>query len=166
MIQSKRCTGCGRILTQRMRRDHVCSEGGRKPDYWRVGAAAVKRRKAGGKLAVGRPSTTVSGWRALVKELRLRAGGRCEVCHMLAPLDAHHILKRSQGGPDVLWNLVALCRPHHDMTDAPWSKGRLAIWGDASPPPIRACWSIEVRADRWAPLEACLGRGLINLAPE
>ena len=162
MIQSKRCTGCGRILTQRMRRDHVCSAGGRKPDYWRVDSAAVKRRRAGGKLAVGRPSTTVSGWRALVKTLRLRAGGRCEVCHTLAPLDAHHILKRSQGGPDVLWNLVALCRPHHDMTDAPWSKGRLTISSFREP---TAYWTIEVRAHKWAPLDACLGRGLINLAP-
>ena len=29
-------------------------------------------------------------------------------------LDPHHILRKSQGGPDTVDNLVLLCRAHHD----------------------------------------------------
>lgn len=62
-----------------------------------------------------------------------RAKGRCEVvleelrCVQRAQ-DVHHVIKRSQGGlddPDT--NLIALCRGHHDQTDSPYYKGRLAI---------------------------------------
>lgn len=30
-------------------------------------------------------------------------------------IDPHHILRRSQGGPDTADNLVALCRVHHSF---------------------------------------------------
>lgn len=43
------------------------------------------------------------------------------------PHDAHHIIKRSQGGQDRLDNLIRLCRHHHNMTDWPYAKGRLLV---------------------------------------
>ena len=68
--------------------------------------------------------------RALRAHVRARAKGRCEVVAGTGhrgPLDCHHVVKRSHGGRDVPENLALLCRAHHDMTDAPFSKGRLVI---------------------------------------
>lgn len=36
------------------------------------------------------------------------APGQCQ-----GRIDPHHILRRSQGGPDTMENLVSLCRAHH-----------------------------------------------------
>lgn len=30
------------------------------------------------------------------------------------PIDPHHVLRRSQGGPDTVENLISVCRAHHD----------------------------------------------------
>ena len=62
----------------------------------------------------------VKAWRAIKAALWQRAEGHCEVpwCKEAAQ-DPHHVIKRSQGGPDTLDNLVALCRRHHDATDLP-----------------------------------------------
>lgn len=30
------------------------------------------------------------------------------------PIDPHHVLRRSQGGPDTSENLISVCRAHHD----------------------------------------------------
>lgn len=38
----------------------------------------------------------------------------CEICWNLAQ-DVHHIKLRSRWGWDEVTNLIALCRPHHDM---------------------------------------------------
>ena len=58
----------------------------------------------------------------------LRARFRCQACHQRAALDVHHVVKRAQGGSDFdLDRLVALCRPCHDLSDAPYIKGRLVI---------------------------------------
>jgi 5-methylcytosine-specific restriction endonuclease McrA len=48
--------------------------------------------------------------RALVLE---RDRGRCLLCRKAAT-DTHHILYRSQGGPDEAWNLISLCRTCHE----------------------------------------------------
>lgn len=60
-----------------------------------------------------------------MEELRplvlMRAGWRCQRCGIgegewrdgfPVPLEAHHRLMRSQGGPDTLENLVSLCGPN------------------------------------------------------
>jgi 5-methylcytosine-specific restriction endonuclease McrA len=39
---------------------------------------------------------------------------RCRVCGRRAT-DTHHILYRSQGGPDEPWNLICLCRACHEL---------------------------------------------------
>jgi hypothetical protein len=47
---------------------------------------------------------------------------------LLGPLGVHHVVKRSQGGSDFdLDQLVALCRWCHDLTDAPYERGRLIV---------------------------------------
>ena len=54
--------------------------------------------------------------------LEARSGGRCEhpLCRRYSNnLDRHHLVKRSQGGADVLENLVLLCRFDHRRLDLP-----------------------------------------------
>lgn len=57
----------------------------------------------------------------LVEYARIRAvvlvrdKGRCRLLCGRAATDTHHILYRSQGGPDETWNLISLCRWCHDL---------------------------------------------------
>lgn len=52
---------------------------------------------------------------AALKRFRLEnLGEPCEICEQRAGTDPHHIQFRSQGGGDVAWNLLWLCRPCHD----------------------------------------------------
>lgn len=61
-------------------------------------------------------------WRILVAKVFARDGYRCRnpYCRRAKPpLDPHHVIPRSQGGPDTLENVVTLCRSCHDaVTDA------------------------------------------------
>jgi 5-methylcytosine-specific restriction endonuclease McrA len=41
---------------------------------------------------------------------------KCEECPQRAN-STHHIIKKSQGGTDDIWNLIALCQPHHHKAD-------------------------------------------------
>ncbi len=51
--------------------------------------------------------------------------------------DAHHVLPRSAGGPDEMWNGIGLCTPCHmwvhDHRIEAQEIGLLAHWGDSSP---------------------------------
>jgi 5-methylcytosine-specific restriction endonuclease McrA len=69
-------------------------------------------------------------------ELRLhvleRDGYRCRWCRAnKEPLEAHHVIKRSQAKSFLLdpTNVITLCRTCHAWTDAPYSgsEGRLVI---------------------------------------
>ncbi len=51
------------------------------------------------------------------REVLTRDRWRCLVCSKPA-VDTHHILYRSQGGPDEAWNLISLCRTCHDLAHA------------------------------------------------
>ena len=108
----------------------------------RIGQAARRRVKAGGKLAVGRQSADLGSWREIIRQVRGRSGGRCEVvvwelrdsenaywrCVRRA-VDPHHVIPRSKGGADDPWNLMAVCRVCHNWFDLPYEKGRLvAEW--------------------------------------
>ena len=66
-------------------------------------------------------------WERVKRQVWARDHGICAVpwCARRAE-DAHHIRKRSQGGTDVMENLVALDRRCHDATDLP-KGGRLLI---------------------------------------
>lgn len=39
---------------------------------------------------------------------------RCLIC-LKYPCDAHHIVSRGAGGGDEEWNLLSLCRKHHQL---------------------------------------------------
>jgi hypothetical protein len=91
----------------------------------------------------GRPAATQREWQVIRLAVLLRARFRCQACQQRSALDVHHIVKRAQGGSDFdLDRLVALCRGCHDLTDAPYNKGRLVITplGDG-----------VFRVDRWWP---------------
>ncbi|HKY32149.1 MAG TPA: HNH endonuclease signature motif containing protein [Candidatus Polarisedimenticolia bacterium] len=49
-----------------------------------------------------------------------RDGWRCQVpyCRSRANLNAHHMVFRSKGGCDKAWNLITVCRRHHEMIHA------------------------------------------------
>lgn len=55
-----------------------------------------------------------------IKEQVLNRDGGCRVMRSVpevkcfGPIDPHHVLRRSQGGPDTVENLIAVCRSHHD----------------------------------------------------
>ena len=50
----------------------------------------------------------------LVKQVLGRDGWRCRSCGSRNSLHIHHIIFRSQQGPDEAWNLIALCNSCHD----------------------------------------------------
>jgi len=94
----------------------------------RVGQAARGRIRAGGPLALGRPSADVEAWREIRAQVLARAQWRCQACRVGTRLEVHHVVKRAQGGSDFdLDRLVALCPPCHAQTDAPYLRGRLVI---------------------------------------
>lgn len=99
----------------------------------RVGERARARIRAGGPSSVHRQALPRALWRALVARCTKREGGRCWWCGLPPTgargprLDPHHVVKRSLGGPDTDGNVVMLCRPCHDATDAPYSSGKLVI---------------------------------------
>jgi hypothetical protein len=74
----------------------------------------------------GRYRATAAVWKEIVVQVRRRAEERCEACRGTAgPFEFHHVVKRSQGGPDLAWNLAYLCRNCHAATDASYAHGRL-----------------------------------------
>jgi 5-methylcytosine-specific restriction endonuclease McrA len=94
----------------------------------RIGRASRRRIRAGGPLALGRPSANLEAWREIRAQVLARAQWRCQACRVRTRLEVHHVIKRTQGGSDFdLDRLVALCRPCHARTDAPYVRGRLVI---------------------------------------
>jgi 5-methylcytosine-specific restriction endonuclease McrA len=88
----------------------------------------LQTRAADTPRSSGRLAATRCEWQVIRLAVVLRAGFRCQACHQRATLDVHHVLKRAQGGSDFdLDRLVALCRRCHDLTDAPYIKGRLVV---------------------------------------
>jgi hypothetical protein len=71
-----------------------------------------------------------------------RDGWRCQAprCRSRANLHAHHIVFRSRNGPDAPWNLVTVCRAHHEMLHA----GKIRVRGRA---PGTLIWAMGVNAD-------------------
>jgi 5-methylcytosine-specific restriction endonuclease McrA len=94
-----------------------------------MGSRARRRIAAGGVRARGRPAASVAEWAAIRLRVLRRAQWTCQACGVWGRrLDVHHVVKRAQGGSDFdLDRLVALCRPCHAQTDAPFDRGRLLI---------------------------------------
>jgi hypothetical protein len=59
-----------------------------------------------------KPPKTID--QALRRRVLERDHHRCRFCGC-PEVDAHHIVLRSQGGPDCEDNLIALCRVHHNF---------------------------------------------------
>ena len=53
-------------------------------------------------------------YRTLCKAILQRDGWKCRSCGMRNSLHVHHIVFRSQQGPDEAWNLITLCNACHD----------------------------------------------------
>jgi 5-methylcytosine-specific restriction endonuclease McrA len=49
----------------------------------------------------------------LRSQILQRDGWRCQWCGSLAGVEVHHLLHRSQGGPDSAENLISLCPSCH-----------------------------------------------------
>lgn len=49
----------------------------------------------------------------LRKQVYRRDGWRCALCDSTRGLHCHHVVKRSQGGPNEEWNLITLCTICH-----------------------------------------------------
>jgi hypothetical protein len=47
-------------------------------------------------------------------EARPKLVGRCPKCRKVTPLTRHHIVPRSEGGPDEETNIELVCRPCHN----------------------------------------------------
>jgi 5-methylcytosine-specific restriction endonuclease McrA len=94
----------------------------------RLGQASRRRIRAGGPLALGRPSACLEAWREIRAQVLARARWVCQVCGVRTRLEVHHVVKRAQGASDFdLDRLVALCPACHAQTDAPYGRGRLVI---------------------------------------
>lgn len=78
---------------------------------------------------------TSAGWRKVSKEVESRSRGLCEgnvegVCPAGKHRGdhCHHIILRSQGGPDEAWNLMHLCHVAHRWAhDHPTDAAELGI---------------------------------------
>lgn len=51
----------------------------------------------------------------IFRRIILAERGICEDCHVRPATDVHHIIKKSEGGPDTRENVMALCKEHHDI---------------------------------------------------
>lgn len=52
---------------------------------------------------------------SLRAEVRLRDGDHCRFCGSSRGLQLHHVMYRSEGGPDEASNLITLCDEHHRL---------------------------------------------------
>lgn len=55
----------------------------------------------------------VRAWRELRAQVLARDGAACTSCGATEELEAHHIVPRAEGGPDVIENLTTLCGNCH-----------------------------------------------------
>ena len=92
-------------------------------------------------MKTGRVILSGASWVALRTAVLTRDGWRCVRCRLHGGLDPHHIVPRSQGGGDVLTNLLSLCRKCHRLMDGGgWKAYREAFEGYAR----------EKAADGWS----------------
>lgn len=59
------------------------------------------------------------------EQLRIRAGGNCELCHAVLKIgegEAHHIKEANDGGKPIIENGLFICRPCHRPLTAAYVK--------------------------------------------
>ena len=94
----------------------------------RMGGASRQRIRAGGPLALGRPSASLEQYQDIRAQVLARARWVCQACGLRTRLEVHHVIKRAQGGSDFdLDRLIALCHDCHARIDAPYCQGRLVV---------------------------------------
>ena len=83
-------------------------------------------------------------------EVRERDNYRCRLCGIGDRLEVHHIVYRSQGGPDEAWNLITLCQMHHQAAHQrevqPWVLLTMVELGASRPGLSRALAAGDERA--------------------
>jgi len=57
---------------------------------------------------------SVEEYSALCSAVLYRDGWKCRYCGLRNNLTVHHIIFRSDGGPDESWNLITLCNSCHN----------------------------------------------------
>ena len=63
---------------------------------------------------------------ALAKTIMKRDGGKCTFCGKTDGLEAHHIIPVACGGPDVVENLITVCKSCHKKLTPTGILGRLS----------------------------------------
>jgi 5-methylcytosine-specific restriction endonuclease McrA len=53
-------------------------------------------------------------YKRLCEKVHIRDNWRCKICRYRHDLHAHHIVFRSQGGPDSSDNLITICQDCHE----------------------------------------------------
>lgn len=116
-----RCPTCGRPAGEpcvSVHAGNLC----RKPHRQRTNRATVNReiKRAAKRQRRSRPRMP----QAVVDAVLDRAAGRCEAADLWPTLTCsgriqlHHVLRRSQGGTDIVENIKALCSTHHAAVHA------------------------------------------------
>ncbi len=54
-------------------------------------------------------------YKKLCRKILDRDGWKCRNCGLRNNLHCHHVVYRSELGPDETWNLVAICQECHDL---------------------------------------------------
>lgn len=79
-------------------------------------------------LKRGRLVLPFQDYKNLCLDVYHRDHWKCRCCKVRGGLTAHHIVYRSDGGDDAMWNLISLCAKCHDLIHKPSPSGpRLAI---------------------------------------
>ena len=58
--------------------------------------------------------TVKNSWFGLHDQVRKRAKGKCEACHLNPGTEPHHIVPLSRGGANAPSNIIYLCQACHD----------------------------------------------------
>lgn len=122
----------------------------------------TRRPKADEPRVKGRPALTIAGWKALVEDLKARAGHCCEIpwCRRQVSgwrlrLDPHHVIPTSLGGPDAAWNVLIVCAGGndtcHERFDVSYAVGKHLAF-PVIPPSEKWEISLQYRVDKWSPL--------------
>ncbi len=77
----------------------------------------------------------------LRKQVYRRDGYRCALCDSTRGLHCHHVVKRSQGGPNEEWNLITLCSICHSTIH-----GQRPVWMGMTVEELRNVQELEQAA--------------------
>lgn len=89
----------------------VCSE-----ECWEAFLEKYKAKRTRRKMHREMRYTTPGRIPGSVRDrVRRRDDDKCQWCGAITDLQIHHVRYRSEGGPDVQYNLITLCEAHHSL---------------------------------------------------